>query len=342
MGKFYEFGTALRKNLQSILKEEFTQRQLNETISLCHSFALVLLRKKLSSGKLNLHLLHLDLHDIAYDCIAELFRMDGDYPLIQLRSYFSGIDIDRSSDQELIDALRRIAFSKVNQGIFRLYQEYDPSLSKILRNLKLAIQSLNSFTEYDRFGEMYIVPASMHEQFEKPVMNSDDLERFLGKVLHGNERIPEILAAVSLHLQQQEQFAKAVSLIGLGIAVRKIFAGQSLDAVSSNDEQSKETDALFLIGQSCTNIQGRMYSKYVGKRKLKVQEYNAMFEVIKKNLSAIIINQDGQDFSLYDHLREEIHPLTKAEYKDTYRPILEYLFGLTKKELGKLLKRELK
>ncbi len=61
--------------------------------------------------------------------------------------------------------------------------------------------------------------------------------------------------------------------------------------------------------------------------------------VIEENLTQTIIHQDGKDFSFYERLRSLQPELTKEEYRDTHKAILEYLARLTHKQAVKELKR---
>jgi len=340
MGKLNELLHNLPTNLRAIVGGNFTREQLNQVIALSHAFAIVALKKKLSTGKLNLNLVHLDIHDIAYDCIAELFRMDGNLPLIQLKSYFAATDLEHSSSQALTDHLRRLTFHKVNQGIFRLYSEYDPSLGKILRNIKIAVQSLNSFIEVNRFGEIYLVPSFVNEKFSLPVAGNEVILQWLREILDGHERIPEVMAKLSLQVQNQHEYAKAVSYIGLGISLRVLFA-EELEIPTQQAEYSNAQNAIDMITHACNTVQTKMAKQYVEKKKLTQIEYEAMFRVIQKNLAAKVIEQDGEDFSLFDHLKQELPEITKQEYRKKHKAIIEYLLSITKQKLGRELKRQL-
>ncbi len=43
--------------------------------------------------------------------------------------------------KDLLGPARRLVFSHVNQALCRIYQETDPSLGKLIRNLKLAVKT---------------------------------------------------------------------------------------------------------------------------------------------------------------------------------------------------------
>ena len=158
----------LRPNLSFVLANAHSKRQLEELVSLCHSLAVSSIRGKLASGKINTTLLGLNDSDLAYDCIADLFQRDEKGTVLHLKTYFESFLVESESDELLLAHLRRLIFARVNQGLFRLYNEADPALGKILRNIKLAIHSLGNFVEFERFGESHIAPSlcdPLHELF---------------------------------------------------------------------------------------------------------------------------------------------------------------------------------
>ena len=69
----------------------------------------------------------------------------------------------------------------------------DP-FGKILRNIKLAIQSLGNFRETDRLGEPCIVPLLCDPLEHLPLMEWDHLQIELAGMVQGTEKIPELLA----------------------------------------------------------------------------------------------------------------------------------------------------
>lgn len=329
----------LRIIIEAVCSNTYSHAQIKDLVALCHAIAIVHLRKKLSSGRLNLSVIHLDLHDIAYDVIAELFRTDEHNSLVQLTSYFESINYNSVSDVQLLDHLRRIVFSKVNQGIYRIYFEYDSSLGKIIRNIKLSVQALGNFEEVDRFGEVFLVPAFHDANFHLPFIPPEDFEKTLRSQLKGMERIPEVMSKLPAVFRQYPMHAQAVPLVALAIVIRKIYS-QDFPAVDSTlQHTSGNEDIHTMIHLASEAIREKYKAKYVGKRKISADDYEKLFAVIRKNLSAVAIQQDGADFSLYEHLQNEIPNLTKRKYQSRHRAILEYLLQLTKKELGNTLKK---
>ena len=148
----------LRENLRFMLAGSHSPAQLNCVVAVAHALATSFLLSKRSAGRLSV--LHgLNHSDLAYDCIADIFQLNEGGTYVQLSAYFAGINLKLASEEETLAHLRRLVFSKVNHGIFRLYSESDPVLAKILRNIKLAIASLGSFVELQRFDESCIAPS---------------------------------------------------------------------------------------------------------------------------------------------------------------------------------------
>src|SRR5271169_3421423 len=129
---------------------------LKEFIFLSRSIAFGFLRKKVHTGRLYLDFSTIPLEDLALDSIADLFQRDDNGTFIQLKVYFDGLSFEKLSNEEALAYLRRLIFARVNQSILRMYHETDPTFGKILRNLKLAVQSIQSFTIVERLGEQSI------------------------------------------------------------------------------------------------------------------------------------------------------------------------------------------
>ena len=66
--------------------------------------------------------------DLAYDCIAELFLQDDDGVPKVLRTYFNGLNVQELDEAEILIHLRRLIVARVNQELFRIFGEIDPSL----------------------------------------------------------------------------------------------------------------------------------------------------------------------------------------------------------------------
>jgi hypothetical protein len=236
--------------------------------------------------------------------------------------------------------LRRLVFSKVNQAIFRLYNEADPSLAKILRNIKLAIYSLKHFVEVERFGEACITPSLCETLEHLPAIDRDELGRRLLEVTTGTERIPDLLAILSVYLRQQTEHSRIVPLISVAFLFRSIYTSKHyLPAEEPNLESNLvANDTAIIIKKACGEIRKQMEKRYVAKGKVPKEMFERYFKVIETGLRMRYIDQDGQDFSLYESLRNLVPDLSKDDYYQSHKDRLEYLSRLADELATKRLK----
>ena len=146
----------LKETVVALLSAHYSYQQTNEVIAVCHAIACAFLKNTIIDGSTKQVYLGIQRNDVAYDCIADLFQKDEKGNYLKLQAFFGSLDVQSLSNQEIFFHLRRIVSSRVNQGLFRIYQEADPSLGKIIRNIKASIQVVNNFNETERFGEIHI------------------------------------------------------------------------------------------------------------------------------------------------------------------------------------------
>ncbi len=315
----------LRQNLIALLGGVYSRQQMNGVVRIVHALANAFLASKRSNGTLaTLH--GLNTSDLAYDCIAEIFQQDEQGALVQLRAYFGSIAIETSSDEELLAHLRRLVFSKVNHGVFRLYNEADPSLSRILRNTKLAIASLGQFVEVERFGEPCIGPAMCATLEHLPPMERDHIETHLLGVARGNESVPDLLAKLAVCLRDQTEYCRLVPLVVVAYALRTVYQSKqrSIAEAAPGNGAMLEDDIQEIVRKAARQVDARFRKKYVG-NKLQPEVFALYMNAIEQALVDRFINGNGEDTSLYDRMAALLPGLTKEDYKKYHRSRVEYL-----------------
>ena len=277
----------------------------------------------------------LSIPDMAMDCIAELFEQDRNGRLVQLCAYFDGIPLESCSDEEALVHLRRLVFSKTYNGLFRFYNEADPTLGKVLRNIKLAVQSLNNFEELDICGEPSIVPSACTPLRHLPPADRETLERSLAASLSGRQAIPPMLAQLSCYLRGQRLHSRIVSLIDVAVVFRALYTRPLLlpALVESGSEQTLQMDIENILQQVHREAQRAAEKAYVSKGKMSSELMDVYFRVIDEGLRARFIAFDGADFSLFAALCTAMPGLTRAEYGKKHRARLEYLSRQTHKRV---------
>lgn len=262
---------------------------------------------------------------------------------IQIKSYFEGLTFDELNEDELFFHLRRIVFGKVNNNIFRMFSENDPSLGKILRNMKLALQSLQNFSYVERFGEYCIVPMMCDTLEHLPEIEREELEQHLRFSFEGDEKIPALMGKLSRFLREQEEYSRIVPVMTIAYAFRILFSEETMMEISQPDVESKLAmdDSLALIKDACRETKSKTSPNYVGKKNVPEEMFEKYFQVIESSLIDRIIHQDGEAVSYFDRLETLLPGLTKEEYRENYKSHLEHLTRVTYDCAIKKLRREL-
>lgn len=330
----------LKDNLRALLSGNHSRRQLDAVLKIAHAFACTFLASKRSAWLLTSRH-EFTLPDLAYDCIAELFQQDDSRTYPQLNAYFEALPFESMSDSELLPHLRRLVFSKVNHGVFRVFSEIDPSLGKVLRNIKIAVQTLNHYREVERFGESYLVPGLCETLDHLRGPDTADIERLLRATRGRAQHIPDLLARLSVGLREQNQHSRLVPLVTLGMVIRNLFAPESpLIAEPESEHQMVIEDTARIVRQACTRIQTTMHCKYVGKGKVNEQTFCAYFTVLEQSIVQRLVGTDGEECSYYKLLKAAMGDLSTDEYQKLHKSQLEYLGRIVFDEAAKQIKAD--
>ncbi|MEW5798412.1 MAG: hypothetical protein AB1728_05355 [Bacteroidota bacterium] len=341
MGQNHTLVERLRKNLSALLDKTYTPLQLNDVVTLSHAIAVTFLEGKASSGSLNKEFVRLPLEDAAYDCIADLFRRDESNAFIALSAYFSAFDISALSDAELFSHLRRLVFTKVNDGIVRLYHDSDPALSRIIRNVRLAVHALGNYTELERFGELYLAPTQCDPLEHLPKYDEQTLEKLLAAEVRGIENVLEIVGKLARMLREQHDYARMVSVLQVALTIRSLYARKAMISTVGNDftQDRNEQRIKEAMHSAVDRIRQRFHSQYVNKGKMNDATYLIYFNVIKSRLEYMIVSGSSDGQSLYAALKSHLPDLSVEEYKAQHRSRLEYLFKLSCDEVAKEIRK---
>ena len=128
----------IKRTIHRCVRNSYNRSYINHLISHCFNVAVTSLRIKSGSFK-SFMIREENLEDLAWDFIADLFQKNDKRELIVIKEFFEGRHVDSMKDSEISLELRRLVCSKVEDNVFRFYGEKDPSLKKIIRNIKLEI-----------------------------------------------------------------------------------------------------------------------------------------------------------------------------------------------------------
>lgn len=321
----------IRDDLCEVLAGNERGQGTRNLARLCRALATVVINRKIADGALNCRHIGLTPQDIAIDCIAELFQRDASGTYVQLKTYFGGLGIENLSGEEILTHLRRLVFSKVNDGLFRIYNEVDPSLGKIIRNIKFVIGTVHNFEELERIGERCICPSFVDRMEQFPTIDRTALEIEMRKTAKGTERIPELMAQLSLFLRRQKEYCRIVPLVDVALAFRSVYA-EPVEAAADGSRAENMlllNDAENLIREACFEVKAVMKTRYDHRGKVAPEHLEWYFQIIEQTLVEKLTSNDGSSKSLFASLNSRIPELTRKDYNTVHKKILEYLFKLS-------------
>jgi hypothetical protein len=333
-------ATGLRADLQALSSGRTDRAALTRVVAVCHALATAFLRSKRGVRALAARNGLRDT-DIAYDCLAELFQQDAEGGFLQLRAFFAALPLQRMTDEDALAHLRRLVFSRVNHGVFRICNEFDPGLGRILRNVKLAIQALRSFEETEVFGELRIRPLAADPLDHLRPPERGEIVAGLRRTAGTHPKIPDLLAALALYLREQCDHARSVPLMEAALAIREYFSDPPADRETGVDAPVLAAeDTRRLLREACTRVRTAMEPRYVGRGKITAGMFDTYFAVIEEGLRERFVEGDGEDFSYFEGLRTHLPDLDRTEYRKRYKSHMEYLGRVALRETLKTLKRD--
>lgn len=333
----------LRDLLRGARRGEYTEHQLRELHRLVYTIARQLVKRKIHSGKLRLDFIRLSENDITHDSIAELFTRNDVGELTEIRKYFEHqhLNIETEPEEHLLMHFRRLIFTVVNDNIFRLYQEADPALGKILRNLKIALNKSDNFKFVVKFDEPFLIVSHGDPLAHLRTMDDDTLSREIMTLMRSDPDFPQILLRLYTFLVVQDRYQRCVRLMSLAQAIKAAYAHFNVtetDAVTAED-RSMESDVITLIKETCREITATTKPRYVENGKVDAERFDTYMRAIQDVLkNEFILGTDGT-ISYYESLNKNNPTITKEEYFEKHRVIFEYLAKISKKRLQKKLRQ---
>lgn len=331
----------LKKSLIAVLQPNPQRKPLLVFIHFAHRMALAYLRTKSGTASLSARL-GITPEDIAYDTIAELFRTDENYSLVELRTYFDRYgDLSKLSDDDVLYALRRLVFSAVNHHVFRCYGDLDPGLARLIRNIKLTAKKESTIAIAEIRGEQSLVPRTQDVlRPDLPWMPPELLStEFRPK---GDSSLAEMLAALALVLKEQTEYCRAVPLLEAALLIRSVYASQAGRSLEETPESGiMEHEIQSVIEFVVRELRQAKTLSYTRPGKLTQQEVDAHMLAVNDLLTDEFLNADGNATNYFARLQQHLPEVTPDLYKIKHRVILEYLAKTAKMEARRILIKEL-
>ncbi|MHB1049282.1 MAG: hypothetical protein ACYC09_04305 [Bacteroidota bacterium] len=326
-----QFTVQLKEAIQSLLVDELSPAQESFLIDAAHKLATTLVRIKFSTTPSLRHILGLNERDLGYDCIADLFERDDKERLVHFKTYFSNFDILALSQKEILMHFNRLITSAVNQNLMHVFRDFDPSLGKIIRNIKLAVTAHKAFLEIDRFDEVCIAPIHCTLNEHLPTADLDFLVSLLQPAVRGDEFIPELLSVFSRNIREQEEYNRIVPLISVALAFRTLLTLKQHTGTNFSFNDSFEIRNV--IEESVTRVE-KKFTLDTSSSKESNEHEQIYFRTIRDVLLIKTHQGNGTVESLYEVLKHNLNGLTHHQYLHYHRSRLEYFYRLCREEIA--------
>ncbi|MCF8305439.1 MAG: hypothetical protein K9I71_08355 [Ignavibacteriales bacterium] len=331
--------------LQLILAGKYSIMELNQLVRNATQIASVRLSQLIAKNKIHFDIQPHSINSVALDCIAELFRSDETSTFPELLHYFSDEnDLDKLSEIETYIAFRRLVFSKLNDGVFRLYREHDPILSKIIRNLKLTLKNNTIIFQFEKFGEKYLsIVKEEKRKLHKGQIDRDALIIELFKKCSGRESIGDQLIKLMNIINGFEEYSNTISFIEAAIIIKEVsfkFYKESNNYSDTNLLLDK-IDLNMIFDISRKEINSVLITNYLNKKKLTQSEVDSYQKAIESMLYNNFILNNGTDYTYYEYLKDQLKELSYEDYRQYHRLKFEYLAKKGKKILLENLRNDI-
>ena len=331
----------IRKELGLLLSGEYTEQNLNSVVEFFKRYAVSYIRMKRKAG--NSFFQNEDINSVAYNSISELFSRNDDNRFPNLERYFSDKQIGKLRDHELEPEIRRLVFTKVNDYIYRRIGEFDPSLKKIIRNIKLALTS-GSFDKDLHVSGNTIILKSETEEGDLPELPPEFLEIYLCDRVEQSSQIPCILSEVIEIIDRQQLYQKKIGITSLALSIRNTFT-----ALQQHREQEENRtmrtilngDLEKFIGISKKNVQEKIASKYSQNGKLEPHEVEKYFMAAADIIKDQFVDDKQFENSQFEYLSSYLENVDYESFRDIHRQRLEYFVRLVRKEMINMFKKDL-
>lgn len=343
-----ELTKKLRYLIKSFIFGFPSINEINELVNISHKIALAYLRTKFLSNKYVENRFGINIDDLAFDVIADIFARDNNGKFVEIDKYFKQFgNLPVLSDDELFAGLRRLVFSATNVRFFKIYGELDTALSKIIRNLKITLKNHSSVKVIVHNEENFLAPRNTENLLlDLPFIPEEILSPEFYDRVSSKSSLRDMLTAIGDVLEEQKNYKKIASMIEVAILIKEAYATDSLNKMGNEEISAEQTifnEQIKSIAQEVVSSLKTQYSsRYVEKEKLLKTEIAAIFNATEEIIINHFCSGDGDLASYFSIVQKHSNDLTKDIYLSKYRVILEYLAKMAKNQMSDILKEELK
>jgi hypothetical protein len=285
--------------------------------------------------------------DAAYDVIAELFSRDQKGSFHVLQRWWNNLrPNDRSTDEALEQAFRRLVVGAVHQRAFQSYRDSDPHLAKIIRNIKLALKKHPTVRQIlDQDFPALIARHCKSSRSHLPQMPSEVLLPQLYDLTMPRASLSRMLDSLGEILSSQMEYRRILPVVQAALLIREVYLSDACRADGSEYATGfSESDVEGMVGEALECVRRSALANYLNKRKLsedELQAHSAALELIMRSYYLDGRTKNGADGTFYASLKKHLPGLTQENFRRKHRMILEYLVKQTTRHLRIAIQKEL-
>jgi hypothetical protein len=326
----------LPPDLEEALRDRPRPAAVKSLFLFCHAMATAYVRTKVARGSFHPSRLGVNAEDFALDAIAELFRLDRGGRLDAFKELLPFCQ-NGTDSLTLHHQLRRIVFGAVNQQIFRSFHQSDPTLARLIRNIKETVARMKHARSF-RWQESLMVSPLMDDlHMDRPPIPQELLQiEFANRSSRGFS-LREHLGCIIEILQAQTLYRKAYPVTGLALLIRPLLtdSGGDLDLCMPWNDSISESEVEQSIYEVVNEISNTLFDSYLTAGKLDNHESNAYREALREVLVMIYVHGDENGMSYFSVLSKHLGPCEKDEYMVKHRARFEYTVKMAKMALQK-------
>lgn len=323
-----------------MLRGCYDEHDVNRVVDLCKKYAIAYLKMKKVSGSFFISGDTID--SLAYSFIADIFERCEEGHFVNLEHYFNDKPVEKAEFHQIEQELRRLVFTKVNDNLFRHFGEHDPSLRKIIRNIKLALESAPINACIELRGNRLIVNDE-NSKSHLPSFPPEFLEIYLCSGVDQSTLIPDIVHKTVEILNHQQLYRKEISITQMAVSIRKCFVNLHYEQenITQNTMQKLlNGDMNHFIGKSTEQIQDKVRPKYIRNGKMTPEEFDKYLAAATDILKAQFTDTEEKKDSQYEYLAVYFKDLEYPVFRKKYRSKLEYFVRLIREDMIRRFKND--
>lgn len=269
--------------------------------------------------------------DLALECIADLFRTDATGRFVDLQRRFAAIDVATGDPESVLAAVRRLVIRKVDDGLFRMLQESDPSLARLIRGLKRAALGRDDVRIEKRHGVLWLV-VDRDGDDGLPTLSGEVFEHLL--VLAGVSARPATLLDTAIGaLRSQGLYAARVPIVSAALALRACVVRCGLPPeVRVADEPAVEDARQVAIAAVRKNRRLAVVNPHSDGA-----SYEDVYIACAADIVASQFTGDGSP-THYEAISKHLPTVSPAEYRRRHRTRFEYVVRQTRSAFVEMMR----